>query len=41
VSARDDIVELVGEHIYTLMAEMFERPVSVPLPHPALRRTDD
>ncbi len=27
VSARDDIVELVGPHIYDLMVEVFERPV--------------
>jgi len=38
VSARDDIVELVGAHIYDLMVEVFERPIAVPLPHPALRR---
>lgn len=38
VSARDDIVELVGEHIYDLMVAAFERPIAVPVPHPALRR---
>ena len=41
VSARDDIVELVGSHIYDLMVEVFERPVTVPLPHPAVRRRSD
>ncbi len=38
VSARDEIVELVGKHIYDLMVEIFERPMAVPVPHPALRR---
>lgn len=37
VSARDEIVELVGEHIYELFVAAVERPVSVPLPHPAVR----
>jgi hypothetical protein len=40
-SARDDIVELVGAHIYDLLLEVVERPVAVPLPHPALRRSTD
>ena len=38
VSAKDEIVELVGAHIYTAMVELFERPGWVPLPHPAVRR---
>jgi hypothetical protein len=38
VSAKDDIVELVGAHIYALMAEQLQRPNWVPLPHPAVRR---
>lgn len=37
VSARDEIIELVGEHIYELFVDVVERPVSVPLPHPAVR----
>ena len=37
-SARDEIIELVGAHIYDLMVEVFEQPVAVRLPHPALRR---
>ena len=39
VSARDDIIEMVGAQIYDLMVAVFERPVAVPLPHPALRRS--
>jgi hypothetical protein len=38
VSARDDIVELVGPAIYDLMVVQLERPNWVPLPHPAVRR---
>ena len=38
VSAKDDIVELVGVRIYDLMAAQLERPNWVPLPHPAVRR---
>lgn len=37
-SARDEIVELVGAHIYELMAAQMRRSEWVPLPHPALRR---
>jgi len=37
-SARDEIAALIGDHIYDLMVEAFERPIAVPLPHPALRR---
>jgi len=40
VSARDEIVELVGSHIYDLMVAVFERPISVPVAHPALRATE-
>lgn len=39
LSARDDIVELIGETIYAMMAEQLERPGWVPLPHPAVRRS--
>jgi hypothetical protein len=38
VSAKDDIVELVGAHIYDMMVTQLERPNWVPLPHPAVRR---
>lgn len=38
VSAKDDIVELVGEHVYAAIVKQFERPEWVPLPHPAVRR---
>ena len=37
-SARDEIVELVGEGIYDTLVEQLERPEWVPLPHPVLRR---
>ncbi len=37
LSARDDIVELIGEQIYELMTAVLARPVSVPVPHPAVR----
>jgi hypothetical protein len=36
-SAKDDIVELVGAHIYEQMVIQLERPNWVPLPHPAVR----
>ncbi|HSP30210.1 MAG TPA: hypothetical protein VLN74_16785 [Ilumatobacteraceae bacterium] len=39
VSAKHDIVELVGAHIYEMMVIQLERPNWVPLPHPAVRRT--
>ncbi|MGA7758314.1 MAG: hypothetical protein WBL31_08980 [Ilumatobacteraceae bacterium] len=39
VSARDEIVELVGAHVYDAMVEQLERPGWVPLPHPAVRRS--
>ncbi len=38
VSARDDLVALMGEVIYELLVEQLERPGWVPLPHPAVRR---
>ncbi len=38
VSARDELVELIGESIYDLLVEQLERPHWVPLPHPATRR---
>lgn len=38
LSARDDIVELVGEHIYETLLPLLDRPNWTPLPHPALRR---
>ena len=37
-SSRDEIVELVGEHIYALLVPLLERPNWVPLPHPSVRR---
>jgi hypothetical protein len=37
-SAKDEIVELVGEHVYDAMVQQLERPNWVPLPHPAVRR---
>lgn len=37
VSACDEISELVGAHIYELMAAVLSRPRSVPVEHPALR----
>ena len=37
-SSRDEIVELVGAHIYDLMVEQLERPGWTPLPHPTVRR---
>ncbi len=38
LSARDEIVELVGKHIYATMVEQLERPGWVPLPHPVTTR---
>jgi hypothetical protein len=38
ISAKDDIVELIGATVYDLMKEVFERPEAVPVPHPAVRR---
>lgn len=38
ISAKDDIVELVGAAIYEAMVVQLERPNWVPLPHPAVRR---
>lgn len=35
---RDEIVEIVGQHIYDQMVELLERPRWTPLPHPAVRR---
>ena len=37
VSAREDIVELVGQPIYDMMVTQLERGGWVPLPHPAVR----
>jgi hypothetical protein len=37
-SSRDEIVELVGAHIYDLMVAQLERAGWTPLPHPAVRR---
>ena len=39
MSAQDEIVELVGEHVYHAMAQQLERPNWVPLPHPVVRRS--
>ena len=36
-SSRDEIVEMVGRHIYDAMVEQLERPEWVPLPHPVVR----
>ena len=38
VSARDEIVELVGPDIYDTLVEQLERPGWVPLEHPVVRR---
>ncbi len=38
ISAKDDIVELIGARVYTQMVELLERPQWVPLPHPAIRQ---
>ena len=37
VSARDDIIEMVGAHIYDLLAGLLSRPQPVALSHPAVR----
>ena len=37
-SARDEIVELVGQPIYDTLVVQLERPDWIPLPHPAVRR---
>jgi hypothetical protein len=37
-SLRDEIVELIGEEIYTMMVEALERPRWTPLPHPVLHQ---
>ena len=39
VSAKDDIVELVGARVYDQMVELLERPGWVPVPHPVRRRS--
>jgi hypothetical protein len=39
-SSRDEIIELVGAHIYGTLVEQLERPGWVPLPHPVLRARD-
>jgi hypothetical protein len=39
VQSRDEIVELIGQEVYDLLAQQLERPEWVPLPHPTLRRT--
>jgi hypothetical protein len=38
LASRDEIVELVGQHIYDLMVTQLERPGWTPLPHPTVRR---
>lgn len=38
VYLRDEITELVGEWAYTQIVTLLEETVSVPLPHPAVRR---
>lgn len=38
ISAKDEIVELVGAAIYREMVLLLERPNWVPLPHPVLRK---
>lgn len=40
VTAKDDIVELVGAHIYEMLVPLLERQEWVPLPHPALAPRD-
>lgn len=37
-TARDEIVELVGQEIYDRLVELLERPGWTPLPHPTIRR---
>jgi hypothetical protein len=39
VSARDEIVELIGLANYTRLVELLERPGWTPLPHPVVRRS--
>ncbi len=39
LTARDEIVELVGEGVYDRLVELLERPDWVPLPHPVARRS--
>ena len=39
VSARDEIVELIGIEVYDRLVGLLERPGWVPLPHPAVRRS--
>jgi hypothetical protein len=34
---RDEIAEMIGEHVYGQMVELLERPKWTPLPHPAVR----
>jgi hypothetical protein len=41
ISARDDIVELVGARVYDELVALLERPEWVPLPHPVVRTTVD
>ena len=38
ISARDEIIELVGEGPYSTLVEVLERADWTPLPHPAVRR---
>jgi hypothetical protein len=38
VSAKDEIVELVGKHIYALLVDVLDAPAATPVAHPALRR---
>lgn len=40
VSARDEIVELIGAANYARLVELLERPNWTPLPHPVRRRRD-
>ena len=35
---RDEIIELVGQHVYEQMVTLLERPKWTPLPHPAVGR---
>ena len=39
-SAREDIIELIGEAIYREMVALLERPNWVPLPHPVVRNSN-
>ncbi|MBV1893835.1 MAG: hypothetical protein KUG57_07290 [Ilumatobacteraceae bacterium] len=41
LSARDEIIELVGKSIYKQMVSLMERPKWIPLPHPAVRRASN